>query len=632
MRLIFKAWMAGQSVDGLRRFEKRWDRFNSKPDYLHYYARLAQELGLIERLKNACALMVGDGLHGYFATQTLKRFDGQHKAAPLPVTKARHLAICGTSYCGSTLLERILNGRSGLKSVGETNRFGIKKIDGVLYGADFSKPFDQHDFVCQFCGDDCPVLTQKFRAQISAEPTNWYAKIAHQLGTQHLVSSDKSIIKYLSLDPLLRFDALILYKSPLQAWWSEYRKRDDRNRTLKSAQAYVDDWVARYTEMIDDFQPLGQKLYLNFEHFLESPQSDLSLLLAHMGLPEDKTPLETMVLGHAIGGNRFAWDAFRADDFKLTLKPLSAPPLPTDQIALIEAHKAANALYARLNNLELRHFSPKPPKPYVPKPVSDADLTPEPMQFTMPPFDIVGVPPEHRDGIFQDFEQNINLALDDLDPMDEAEGVKHRVYEYILQTYSPQAFTELQRVFLGANLPQTGNLNYFKYFDTAHWLDPMIERFMHLQWHKAAPFRVLDLSAGAGHLLLCAKAFGHETKGFDTAALPFNGGPKQHVYDALCNFWGVNKAHLPALEAIKAYRGPRFDRVVSFMPRFAANSDRSPWGASEWQEFIHQVRENVLTPDGAFVLQYSPKKDTEIYDVFQSAAKSIDARFGLYYF
>ena len=57
-----------------------------------------------------------------------------------------------------------------------------------------------------------------------ADPSRWYFKIAKQLGTSILISADKNTTKLIDNDPLLRFAALVLFKSPLQAWASQMAK------------------------------------------------------------------------------------------------------------------------------------------------------------------------------------------------------------------------------------------------------------------------------------------------------------------------------------------------------------------------------------------------------------------------
>jgi hypothetical protein len=69
----------------------------------------------------------------------------------------------------------------------------------------------------QLCGPTCEVLSLDFRMDLAANRTGWYQKIADRAETDVLIAADKNSPKIVENDPLLRFEALILFKSPLQA-------------------------------------------------------------------------------------------------------------------------------------------------------------------------------------------------------------------------------------------------------------------------------------------------------------------------------------------------------------------------------------------------------------------------------
>ncbi|MFW5655579.1 MAG: tetratricopeptide repeat protein, partial [Roseicyclus sp.] len=133
-----------------------------------------------------------------------------------------HVAICGVSYCGSTLLDRILGGLDGVGSIGESHWLTKYQTGrGEHRQLDLDTDIDGVKLVpCSVCGDNCEFLTHDFRLGMAADRRRWYHRIAARLGVTCLISSDKNYAKLLDNDPLLRFKCLVLFKSPEQAWRS----------------------------------------------------------------------------------------------------------------------------------------------------------------------------------------------------------------------------------------------------------------------------------------------------------------------------------------------------------------------------------------------------------------------------
>ncbi len=226
---------------------------------------------------------------------------------PCPSEPCRHVAICGVSYCGSTVLGRLLDGLDGVHDIGESH--WLIEQRAVVNGSrliDFFAPKPSPTMPhCRQCGEACNVLSWTFRLGLQVDRRRWYDRIAQQVGTEFLVSSDKNLRKYCDLDPGLLFDAIVLFKSPIDAWHS-FRKRlatdkpDEEEAVLNS---FIAKWTRQYGDMLR-LQPKGQKLFLHFDRLVNTPEETLARLVEALGLPEKRAGAGDLPEGkHAIGGN-----------------------------------------------------------------------------------------------------------------------------------------------------------------------------------------------------------------------------------------------------------------------------------------------------------------------------------------
>jgi hypothetical protein len=259
-----------------------------------------------------------------------------------PPDDVRHVAICGVSFCGSTLLDRVLAGLPGARSIGESHWL-TKEHDGVHYvPINLGRPRSGRGPFCSVCGPKCAVLTAEFRNGLVADATGWYQRIAAQLRTSLLISADKNLPKLIDLDPLLRFSALVTFKSPEQAWASQLAKlpkglspeKDD----LELAR-YMDVWTASYRNFLDDFEPEGGKTFLFFDDFARNPKLLLAIICARLQIPYDPTVLEETRPGHAIGGNKGAMARLRAADYGVGITPLPELHLPEGHSEMIARNR-----------------------------------------------------------------------------------------------------------------------------------------------------------------------------------------------------------------------------------------------------------------------------------------------------
>jgi len=261
----------------------------------------------------------------------------------------RHISICGVSYCGSTLMDRVLAGLPGVRSIGESHWL-IKARYGDRYDlADFASDIAPKFVPCSVCGPGCAVLTPLFRRELAADPTNWYFKIARRLDTKILVSADKNPPKLVDNDPLLRFDSIVLFKSPMQAWFSQLSKLPtgrDADYYASECERYLIVWSRSYQTFIERFNPQGKVAFVNFDTFARRPREILSALCRALSLPFDESVLRVTKPGHAIGGNMGSVKKLREKDYGVDIQPLPEPKVPSAHLDLIERHAEAQQIFA----------------------------------------------------------------------------------------------------------------------------------------------------------------------------------------------------------------------------------------------------------------------------------------------
>jgi len=260
----------------------------------------------------------------------------------------RHVLICGVSYCGSTLFDRLLGSLPDAASIGESHWLVKARYEKSYRAIDFSADFTAGLVDCSVCGAHCPVLTAEFRRGLAADRTGWYFKIARRLGTKLLISSDKNPPKIADNDPLLRFDALVLFKSLAQAWWSELQKRPkgrDEEYYRSECEKYVATWVQSYATFLESFAPAGKVVFLSFEEFTQNPAENLKAACRALALPFDNGILRSARRAHAIGGNVRALNRLRTANYAPDIRPLEVYDLPATHTRIIADHAEAARVF-----------------------------------------------------------------------------------------------------------------------------------------------------------------------------------------------------------------------------------------------------------------------------------------------
>ena len=276
-----------------------------------------------------------------------------HLALADPTLRHRHVALCGVSFCGSTLLSHMLGTAPGVANVGESHWLVHRPEPGGSVEIDFARDPYALQPQCGACGAACPVLTRALRETLSAERVNWSDRIADAFGTRILVSADKNQRKRITLDPLLRFDAVVLFKSPTEAWASEVRK----GRRGRDVGAYLSLWDTEYRRLAFDLPSRGRRLFVHFDRFREDPERHLRRLCEALALPFDPA----MVRGvrpdqHALGGNPRVHGALRSGA-GIEVAARDEAELPAAERATAAHYERASDLYAWLRAEHARLFA-----------------------------------------------------------------------------------------------------------------------------------------------------------------------------------------------------------------------------------------------------------------------------------
>ena len=369
MLATYEAIIQGNPEKALDIFRLKFRGFQNNPVELFNFARLLDEFGHRDELSTVCKLLLASPAHCFYAAyQTgaglVSRGASPEAAAaeacvlaaqgyrpviaallhsraskPAAALAARHIAICGTAYCGSTLLDHMFNGLDGVRSVGESHWLANSFSPGPLKANDYLDPLKPSAQHCFACGTICQVLSPEFRVNLAADPRDWYFKIAKRLQADVLVSADKNLPKLVLNDPKLRLDALVLFKSPKQAWASVFSKQpaglgaEELHAKLLD---FMGKWRNTYAQMLSLLTPKGRKIFVNFDQLTINPESQMRRITAELSLPFEMRMLQQLVPGHSIGGNRRIYLRLIASNYGVAIQPLGVPDIPGDHAAWID--------------------------------------------------------------------------------------------------------------------------------------------------------------------------------------------------------------------------------------------------------------------------------------------------------
>ena len=277
--------------------------------------------------------------------------------APPPPNEAtlKHVAICGVSYCGSTLFARILGSLPGVANIGESHWLLNRREKGVTVAADPRTEDWKLQVHCSRCGQKCEYLDRDFRVALMADRVHWYHRIAAHLGSDILISADKNHDKIVGADPQLRLDALVLFKSPRWAAYSHFRHRRRKGAAEANAAQvarYLDKWAQAYEALLDRMDVQGDKVALGWADFCTAPAARLEAVCAALGLPFDAGVVERIdPEQHCLGGNVSVNQHFR-QDASFAVRPPPELTLPPEHETAVAGHGRSSRVFERLTELQ----------------------------------------------------------------------------------------------------------------------------------------------------------------------------------------------------------------------------------------------------------------------------------------
>ena len=245
-----------------------------------------------------------------------------------------HVAICGLSFCGSTVLSYVLGSLPGAATIGESHWLVGPLPDGTLLG-------------CGRCGTGCTVITPTLREQLRTAGADWYDVIGAALGPQVLVSSDKDHALLDRLDPDGRRSELLVFKSPIDHLRS-YVRALTGDGVRPDVEWYPRGWAEHYGHEL----PIrGRRAFLLFDDFRRSPSGCVAALADWLGLPFDPRALEYWEFPHhAVGGNFNPYEPTNFSRRRIDLDRRAAVPVPEKvleaAVAASDAPRVFDALLA----------------------------------------------------------------------------------------------------------------------------------------------------------------------------------------------------------------------------------------------------------------------------------------------
>ncbi|MCP5055388.1 MAG: tetratricopeptide repeat protein [bacterium] len=347
-RLAGLAQLEGQAEEALELWQRLNDLRPERPDACLQLARLHLHAGHARealRFAERAAALAPEGKPHEIAHRARNLRD--HLVRGIRPLAARHVAIGGMSFCGSTLLGFLLGSLPAVTNVGESHnlvysRHGMRSGPAGGSGSDLGGMAP-----CSSCGaQPCPLWTLAFRHALAEEPVDWYGKLATQAGTPVLLSSDKSHAKLSGLDPFGRHDLIVLFKSPSAAWASARR----RPRPPKEPSRYMTRWEREYARLLHDLPVEGRRVVLHFDAFRRDPAAHLRRLaeLLEIPIPVGHDLLAITPDQHVVGGNKYTHAGLRAEGGELAISAQDRHTLPADEAEAIAARELRSPVLREL--------------------------------------------------------------------------------------------------------------------------------------------------------------------------------------------------------------------------------------------------------------------------------------------
>jgi hypothetical protein len=257
-----------------------------------------------------------------------------------------HVAICGLSFCGSTVLSYVLGSLPGAATIGESHWL----VDPHP-GSRVSE--------CVRCGSACELLTPALRESLRTAGADYYEVIGKALGQQVLLSSDKDHLLLKRLDPDGRRSELVVFKSPIDHLTS-YVNRLTRDGIRPEVEWHPRGWANHYSH---EPRIQGRRAFLLYDDFQRSPSDCLVSLADWLGLPFDPRALDYWEFNHhAIGGNFNPFSIHNSDRRRIDPNRHAAAPVPTEVLEAAIAASDAPRVFESMLNSDRRIIPRKQPQ------------------------------------------------------------------------------------------------------------------------------------------------------------------------------------------------------------------------------------------------------------------------------
>ena len=260
----------------------------------------------------------------------------------------RLFTLTGASHSGSSLLAYHLGRLEGVGNIGEAGALTHCKADLLDTPIDFDQPLGNTTPVCVECGQTCPVLSKAFRRSLQQSPVNWSYKIARQLNTHVLVTVDDGFgnlqAKSMEIEP----ERLIVFKSPLQSWYSAHcEKLTDRSvaRSDNAIENWAREWVDSYSTFLREANTSHSTHYVFIDALYEQSMALFPRLKAQLGLQKNRIVHKHQ---HYLANNfsHLEFSQKRVVDNRMT--PLKPTTLPAADIRYINANASIQDVFNEL--------------------------------------------------------------------------------------------------------------------------------------------------------------------------------------------------------------------------------------------------------------------------------------------
>jgi len=207
----------------------------------------------------------------------------------------RHIEIGGISFCGSTVFNLILGSLPNVTAVGESHWLvdSINDSNEKSIQESSNEEYEEQFMHCCYCASPtllgsgllCEYYNRELRVELEKTPyRKWHEKIAAQLKTNIIVTSDKKpkIIK--RLDSELNNDTVVLFKHPLNAS-NSYKKRELSDKQFRES------YLETYDDFLHYYENSDKLIFLQWEDFLERPEKYLEFMCDKLDLIYDENAL-----------------------------------------------------------------------------------------------------------------------------------------------------------------------------------------------------------------------------------------------------------------------------------------------------------------------------------------------------